>query len=254
MRTKADLIKQLESYRLSHTSAHGRTQPERSEKLMTAWIFHDNHLEGRSFNPAEVQAALRREDERHPSYVRPKLEDARAYERAIEMVCEWSVEGQEGLTLSRLKELHKQLMQYEPKEGARLRLNSPVHRDYHQEICAHTQVPRLLTELYQEAQRFDPATQDILSYAAYLHHRLMHIYPFRRMPGALARLFTNHFLMAHGYPPVILPAHERGEYYDALSSYDHQALSKMLYRAAWRMLEILPAGCAARAERARAAS
>ncbi len=254
MRTKADLIKQLETYRLSHTSARGRTLPERSEKLIAAWIFHDNHLEGRGFNPSELQAALRHEDHLQPSYVRPKLEDARSYGRAIEMICEWSVEGPEGLTLSRLKELHKQLMQYEPKEGARLRLNSPVHRDYHQEICAHGQVSRLLTELYQEAQRFDPATQDILSYAAYLHHRIMHIYPFRRMPGALARLFTNHFLMAHGYPPVILPAHERGEYYDALASYDHQELSKMLYRAAWRMLEILPAGSAPSGRRARAAS
>jgi len=254
MRTKADLIQQLETYRLSHMSAQGRTQPARSEKLMVAWIFHDNHLEGRSFNPIEVQAALRREDAQHPSYVRPLLEDVRAYERAIELMCEWSVEGPQGLTLARLKALHKQLTQYEPKEGARFRLNSPVHRDYHQEICAHGQVSRLLSDLYQEALAFNPATQDAVSFAAYLHHKLMHIYPFRRMPGALARLFTNHFLMAHGYPPVIIPSHERGEYYDALAAHDHQPLAKQLYRATWRMLEILPAGEGSGGRRARKVS
>lgn len=247
MRTKADLIQQLETYRLSHISARGRTLPQRSEKLMMAWIFHDNHLEGRSFNPADVQAALRHEDALHPSYVRPQLEDVRAYERAIEMMCEWSLEGPQGISVARLRELHKQLMQYEPKEGARLRVNSPVHRDYHQEICAHTQVSRLLSDLMQEIIAFEPGTQDVMNFAAYLHHRLMYIYPFRRMPGALARLFTNYFLMAHGYPPIIIPSHERGEYYDALASYDHQALCKQLYRAAWRMLEILPVGKTGRA-------
>lgn len=237
-RDKASLIKQLEQYRLRNQERSENL--EIPDSLMMAWIFHDNQLEGRSLNPDEIKVAIFHRDQERPSYLRPLFEDIRVYRDAIQLAWTWGHQGCEQLSLARLKELHKHLLQYTPQEGAKQRLNSPVHRDYHQAICGHTAVGRLLQEFYKEVEAFDPDTQEVLSYAAYLHHQLMYIYPYRRMPGALARLFTNQFLIAHGYPLIIIPAHERGAYYDALASTNHQNLTQIFYQAAWRILDILP--------------
>ena len=238
-RDKASLIKHLEQHRL-RTLERASAERVIPDQLMMAWIFHDNQLEGRSLNPDEIRVAIYDRDQERPSYLRPLFEDIRVYRDAIQIAWDWGSQGPDQLSLTNLKALHKHLLQYTPQEGAKQRLNSPVHRDYHQPICGHTAVGGLLKELYKEVAAFDPETQEVLSYAAYLHHQLMYIYPYRRMPGALARLFTNQFLLSHGYPPIIIPAHERGAYYDALAAADHQALAQIFHQAAWRILEILP--------------
>ena len=239
MRDKVSLIKHLESYHLQQGS-DTPALPELPESFLMAWIFHDNHLEGRSLNPQDIRVAVQGRDAERPSYLRPLLEDIRLYQEAIKMVWAWGQQGPKSLTQHNIKKLHKHLMTYDPKEGASFRQNSPVHRDYHHKICSHTSAPRLLQELCRELSSFDSLTQDALSYAAYLHHKFMYIYPFRRAPGSLARLFTNQFLIAHNYPPLLILSHERGTYYDALSAPDHQALTQLFQKAAWRFIEVYP--------------
>ena len=97
-----------------------------------------------------------------------------------------------------------------------------------------------LRSFFAEVHQFDVNTEDVLSYAAQLHHRLMFIYPYRRQPGNLARLFTNQFLLSHRYPPIIIASHERGAYYDALTAYDAGPLTQLFYRSAWHILDSLP--------------
>ena len=226
----------MESYRQTYKDDEG-FRPEVSERVMMAWIFHDNLLEGRTFKPEEIQAAIRREDHLMPSYLKPLLEDIRCYESAIDMICRWAKIGTDQLNLTNLEDLHKHLMKPEPKEGALVRKNSPVHRDYHHDICSHREVPEKLEDLFIESQNFNVLKDDVLSFAARLHHQLMYIYPYRRQPGTLARLFTNQFLISHGYPPLILASHERGNYYDALAAHNCAALAQLFYQAAWRYLD-----------------
>ncbi len=236
MRNRASLIEALERYRRKFLK---QAQDERyfSERVLMAWIFHDNLLEGRTFKPEEIQIAIRNQDQQLPSYLRPLLEDIRQYEQAIEMISTWAQDGQEAFSLDHLKELHHHLMAQEPKEGARIRKNSPVHRDYQQEICHHRQVKTRLKLFFEESQRFDVHSDDVLSFAAHLHHQLMYIYPYRRQPGIIARLLTNQFLIMHGYPPMLIASYERGHYYDALASHDCSSLAQLFYQAAWRYLD-----------------
>lgn len=236
MRNRAQLIESLERYRQEHKS---RVNMDfiLSERVIMAWIFHDNLLEGRTFKPHEIQAALRGQDHSQPSYLKPLLEDIRSYRDAIDMVCAWSTEGVGSFTRANFDKLHKHLMACEPKEGAKVRKSSPVHRDYHQEICAPREVEPRLKALFEESLGCNVEVDDVLAHAARLHHQLMFIYPFRRQPGTLARLFTNLFLMMHHYPPLILASHERGTYYDALASHDHLNLTQMFYQGAWRYLD-----------------
>lgn len=241
MRSRAKLIESLESYRQANKCDGGFTLAL-SERVIMAWIFHDNLLEGRTFKPEEIQVAIRREDHLMPSYLRPLLEDIRCYESAIHMVCKWAKDSELNLNLSHLETLHRHLLQTEPNEGAKVRKNSPVHRDYHHDICSHREITKRLNMLFEESKQFDVRTDDVLGFAAHLHHQLMYIYPYRRQPGTLARLVTNQFLIMHGYPPVILASHERGAYYDALSSHDCATLAQLFYQAAWRYLDSIHSG------------
>ena len=170
----------------------------------------------------------------------PILEDIRIYQDAIQMIHMWAEEGPEGLTVSRMRCLHEHLLQHEPQEGARVRRNSPVHRNYQQQICAHTQVPERLDQLFEELSHFDAHNDDVISYAAQVQHKLMFIYPYRRQPGSIARLITNQFLLAHRYPPIVVASHERGTYYDAVAAHDATSLTHLFYQSMWCMLDILP--------------
>lgn len=235
MRTRTHLIGSLESYRQQQQQGPVDVM---SERVRLAWIFHDNSLEGRCFKPEEILGAVRQEDQRFPSYMRPLLEDVRLYEEAIRMVGAWAKKGVSELKLDNLEQLHKHLCRHEPKEGAKVRRNSPVHRDYHQVICGPKEISKRLEQFFLKARDTEIDTLDVLSFAASLHHELMFIYPYRRQPGLLARLFTNQFLLTHKYPPIILASHERGAYYDALAAHDSAALTQLFYQAAWRFLDM----------------
>jgi len=56
--------------------------------------------------------------------------------------------------------------------------------------------------------------------AAYLHHRFVEIHPFIDGNGRVARLLTNLYLTALGYPPIVLKTEERGKYYRFLRAAD----------------------------------
>jgi Fic family protein len=61
--------------------------------------------------------------------------------------------------------------------------------------------------------------------AAYLHHRFVEIHPFIDGNGRVARLLTNLYLIAGGYPPIVLKTEDRGKYYKVLRAADAGNLS-----------------------------
>jgi Fic family protein len=54
--------------------------------------------------------------------------------------------------------------------------------------------------------------------ASKAQYQLLHIYPFPRHSGKVARLVMNLILMRAGYPPVVIHSTERQRYYEALRS------------------------------------
>lgn len=56
--------------------------------------------------------------------------------------------------------------------------------------------------------------------AAYLHHRFVEIHPFIDGNGRVARLLTNLYLIARGYPPIVLKTEDRKKYYKFLRAAD----------------------------------
>jgi Fic family protein len=56
--------------------------------------------------------------------------------------------------------------------------------------------------------------------AALLHHGFIRIHPFIDGNGRMARLLTNLYLIARGYPPIVLKIEDRGKYYRFLRAAD----------------------------------
>ena len=56
--------------------------------------------------------------------------------------------------------------------------------------------------------------------AAFLHHRFVEIHPFTDGNGRVARLLLNLYLIAKGYPPVVIMTEDRGKYYQCLRAAD----------------------------------
>ncbi|MDF3002486.1 MAG: hypothetical protein K0Q48_2605 [Bacillota bacterium] len=78
--------------------------------------------------------------------------------------------------------------------------------------------------------------------AAYLHNKLVEIYPFETHSEAVARMAMYYELIRNGYPPIMLNLSE-SEYYSAIKSYlkkeEIQPLYEPLERGVYNKLEIM---------------
>ncbi|MFN3200120.1 MAG: Fic family protein [Bradymonadia bacterium] len=214
----AEFIRSLEQHR-ALTLAHPTVPlPQLPLPILTSWIFHDNMVEGHRFTPTEIHQALTGDDQDLDRYLHPLMSRIRRYRDTVEFVRVQAARGQDGVTLDNLKAIHKRLTPNSADRGGFYRRTSPVHRDYYQKICGADKVPYHLRRLFEQIDAEWETTMHPVAFAAEMHRTLMHIYPFRRNPGTAARLFTDLLLMSRGYPPVIIPAQLRPEYYAALAS------------------------------------
>lgn len=82
-----------------------------------------------------------------------------------------------------------------------------------------TVVPGQMDELLAETRANRKRTHP-LELATRLHNRLVQIHPFTDGNGRTARLLANWVLLQNKFPPLIVEAHDREEYYRAIESAD----------------------------------
>lgn len=80
-----------------------------------------------------------------------------------------------------------------------------------------SKVTKLMDDLIE---RIAPYKNHTVEVAAILHHRFVEIHPFIDGNGRVSRLLTNLYLIAQGYPPVVLKIEDRGKYYRFLRAAD----------------------------------
>lgn len=80
-----------------------------------------------------------------------------------------------------------------------------------------SKVIKLMDELIEKIAQ---SKRHPLEIAAILHHRFVEIHPFIDGNGRVSRLLTNLFLIAQGYPPVVLKIEDRRKYYRFLRAAD----------------------------------
>ncbi len=80
-----------------------------------------------------------------------------------------------------------------------------------------------------------------VEFASIIHHKFVHIHPFRDGNGRTGRLLMNVFLMKYGFPLVIIQKNDRKKYYKVLQNADngdYKPLIKFVAQAVLRSLNI----------------
>lgn len=204
-------------------TATEKTKREYIERMDVSWIHHDGALEGVVYQPPELAAALRGEAPSDPALV-PIFDEIRQNKAAIDLVREMATRRKIKIDLDTLKELYEQLApeEVEGKKPPAYRKDMPIHRLYFHEIATPDKISYKLRQFMQWVNATETwRTTHVTRLAAKAHFQLLHIYPFPRHSGKLARLVMNLILLTGEYPPAVIHSTDRQRYYDALKTNDN---------------------------------
>lgn len=222
------------------------------EQLTVEWIYHSNAIEGSTLTLRETQLILETGLTIGGKSLREHFEVIN-HKEAIEYV-EALVRDDVALTPFHVRQLHALVMAKVDDEGAGRYRSLPVR------IAGSTfeppepwRVPQQM-DAWGEWLQGDGRTLHPVERAAIAHHRFVAIHPFLDGNGRTGRLLMNLLLMAEGYPPTVILATTRLQYYRVLGEADSgrdQALVNFVARAVERSLTIYLEACTPRhAERA----
>ena len=202
------------------------------ERLDMSWIYHDSVLEGVVYTMDELQSAIM-EDVVSDAALIPVYDEIRNHKAAIDIIREMAARKRLTISLEVIKKLYMQLApeELEGKGPPKYRKDMPLHRLYFHEICPPDNISYRMRQLIQwmNAAETKRSTHPV-RLSAKAHYQMLHIYPFPRHSGKVARLVMNLTLLRHGYPPVIIHATERQRYYEALKTSDN-AVAKLVNEA-----------------------
>ena len=192
-------------------------------KLDLSWIHHDSALEGVVYSIPELAAAMQGQPPSDPSLV-PTFDEIRQNKAAVDLVREMATRKKLKIDLDTLKDLYVCLApeEVEGKKPPAYRKDMPIHRLYFHEIAPPDKISYKLRQFTQWVNAAETKrTTHPVRLAAKAHFHLLHIYPFPKHSGKVARLVMNLILISNGYPPAIIHATERQRYYDALKTNDN---------------------------------
>jgi Fic family protein len=200
--------------------------------LELSWIYHDSALEGVVYNMDELKAALDGQVASDTSLI-PVYDEIRQNKAAIDMIRELSQKKRLTISLDVIKKIYATLApeEVEGKNPPKYRKDMPLHRMYFHEIAPPEKISYKMRQLVQwmNSAETKRATHT-LRLAAKSHYQLLHIYPFPKQSGKVARLLMNLILLRGNYPPAVIHATERQRYYDALKTSDN-ATSRVVTEA-----------------------
>lgn len=189
-------------------------------RLDVSWIYHDSALEGVVYNQDELTAATSDSIVSDTSLI-PVYDEIRQHKAAIDLVRELCQRKRLTLSLDVVRKIYVTLVpeEGEGKGGPKYRKDMPLHRQYFHDISQPEKISYQMRQLvtWMKAPETKRSTHTV-RLAAKAHYKLLHIYPYPKHSGKVARLLMNLLLMRQGYPPAIIHATERQRYYDALKT------------------------------------
>ncbi len=223
------MVQQLQGESLESRVAHyqelRKSCPEEhleefDRNLKMSWIYHDSAIEGVVYTAQELMGAIAEEEPEESSQT-PVYDEIRNHLAAIALIEELAEKKKLTISLDVIKKLYALLApeELEGKAQPTYRKDMPLHRLYFHEIAPPEKISYRMRQLVQwmnapETKRSTHAVR----LASRSHAQLLHIYPFPRQSGKVARLVLNLILARQGYPPVVFHATQRQRYYEALKN------------------------------------
>lgn len=238
---------QQQQAQLDHRAAHltklmeQAPEPLRRElldKVELSWIYHESALEGVVYSPDELALALRGGTPSDPVMV-SSFDEIRQNKATIDMIRTWAAEKRSKIDADVVKDIYASLApdEVDGKKPPAYRKDIPLHRLYFHEIAAPDKIIPKLKAFGQWINATDTRrTTHALRLAAKAHFHLLHIYPYPKHSGKVARLVMNLLLLSAGYPPAVIHSTERQRYYDALKT-NENALAQIVKEALTASIE-----------------
>ena len=189
-----------------------------AERLDVSWIYHDSVLEGVVYTMDELQSAILNEVVSDSSLI-PVYDEIRNHKAGIDLIRELAAKSRLKITLDLIKKVYITLSpeEMEGRGAPKYRKEMPLHRLYFHEISKPGKISYLMRQLVQWVNAADTKRSvHPVRLAAQMHFQLLHIFPFPKNSGKVARLIMNLILLHHKYPPSIIHATERQRYYESL--------------------------------------
>jgi Fic family protein len=215
---KVEQLRELES----------KTDPQQladfQYRLEVSWIHHDGALEGVVYDPRELQAAIDNQQALiSDRALQATYDEIRNFRMAIALIREMGEKKRRKVTLDVIKKIYLTLApeEEEVKGPLKYRKEMPLHRVYFHEISSPDKIGYRMRQLVEwMASDETKRTVHPVRMAAKAHSILLHIFPFPKHSGKVARLMMNLMLLRDGYPPAIVHSTERQRYYEALKVSD----------------------------------
>lgn len=197
---------------------------EWGHRVQQAWLFHELQLEGVALVPDDIARSLGGEDGADWCD-RMLLEQIRRGAELLSTVRHQGLEESE-LTVPLLECWHMAFCGTDCPPG--YRTTEGATENYKHEVVAAAQIATALEEALARAMasRDDGHPVEV---ASRLLFELMRVWPWGTWSALLARLSASVVLVAGGYPPLIIPAGERSNYYQAMH-YDAKRMDALVYR------------------------
>lgn len=183
------------------------------EQLLLEWIYNSNAIEGNTLTLMETKVVLEgitiggKTLREHLEVINHK--DAILYIEEI-------VRAQEPLREWQIKNIHRLVLKAIDDKYA------GIYREQRVLIAGAKHVPPEVYFIKEQMENFikwyntDAKTLHPLEIAAMVHIKFVGIHPFVDGNGRTSRLLLNLELMKNGYPPVVIRAENRLEYYNSL--------------------------------------
>lgn len=186
-------------------------------RLDMSWIHHDAAIEGVVYEPRELLAAIN-DGVVSDSTLIPVYDEIRQYKAAVDFARSLSKQSELEITVDTLRKLYGNFCpEGEDRTAPKFRKEMPLHRQYFHDIAQPDTIAPRTKELVKWMNNGESRRGiHVIRYASKVHHDLLHIFPFPKHSGRVARLVMNAILMHAGYPPVVLHATQRQAYYEAL--------------------------------------
>ncbi len=209
------------------------------ENMLVEWAYNSNAIEGNTLTMSETKVVLEGITIGGKS-IREHLEVIN--HRDAILFLEELAHKDEPLCERNIKDLHRLVLKKIDDENAGVYRHENViisgakHKPT-EHFLVKEQMERMVTEYNEQWQNFHPIERGAL-----LHGEFVKIHPFVDGNGRTARLLLNFELMRSGYPPAIIEAKMRPEYYDALdlahTSGDYGRFAQMVARCVEASLDL----------------
>ncbi len=219
----------VDEWRAVSKTVPRRLRDEFHSRLQISLIYHDSALEGVILTHGEIKAAIDPTIISHRSLI-PSYESIKQFDDACQFATEFATgkgAKKRKLNVDTLREMCAILTSGEDKITS-YRKDNPLHRLYYHEICPPEKISYRMRKFAEWLDGSAPETMHPVEFAATMHKRLMHIFPWAKRSGKVARIATNLVLAKANYPAAIIHSIDRQRYYEALRGDGNQLISVLL--------------------------